>query len=228
VYAYRQTALSRAALGGVYYRGNRYPSLLEHYIFGDNQAGTLMAFDPDAPDSVATIARAKQFGQLGPTSITTSAGGEIYVTVLGSKQRRSGEILRLALEGGEPLEPPAPATPNDASLAISVETKYASVCSRCHGVDGKGEPEIQGTPRPNFTSTAWQAKVSDEYIKRVVALGGAAFGRSPEMPAWGTLFGPRELELLVRKIRRFGALGSSVPARGQPPERAATNRPRGT
>ena len=93
------------------------------------------------------------------------------------------------------------------SAQAQVEQKYTSVCSRCHGLDGKGEPDVEssgGVKRPDFTSPAWQAKVTDEHIARVVTEGGLAVGLSPEMPPWGSFFSEEEKPFLIKKIRSFG------------------------
>ena len=108
------------------------------YLFADNQAGTVHSLDPDSPDSSAqVIARGGQFGQLGITSILSDPGGDIYLTLLGSKERPSGEIVRL-VPAGEAASLGL-ATDAETSPAESVATKFTSVCARCHGVDGRGE-----------------------------------------------------------------------------------------
>lgn len=204
VYYYAQTALARATVGGLVYRGAKYEGLRGLYVFADNQAGTVYSLDPAAPvASVKIIARADQFGQLGITSIVSDAKGDIYLTLLGSKERPSGEIVRLitereasSLDRENTVETP---------LAEKAETTYVAICARCHGVDGRGEPGLElGVPRPDFTSPAWQSQVSDEQVRRIVVDGGAAVGLSPLMPGWGTFFSDEELDLLVRKVRRFG------------------------
>lgn len=206
VYSYEQTALARASMGGVVYRGAKYPQLQGKYLFADNQAGTLHTLDPDDPEMTAqVIAQAGQFGQLGITSLQARADGEIYMTVLGNKERRSGEIVRLVL-------------PDDAAVASSdvagavatddaVETKYVSVCSRCHGLDGKGAAEMdlgeEAMERPDFTTVEWQDRVTDDYLKRVIVEGGDAVGISEQMPAWGDFFDEDELDGLIEKLRAF-------------------------
>ena len=205
IYYYAQTALARAAVGGLVYRGAKYEALQGLYIFADNQAGTVHALDPEAPESSAQIiARGGQFGQLGITSILSDAGGDVYLTLLGSKERPSGEIVRLV--PASEAAALSPDTDTAISPAESVETKFVSICARCHGVDGRGEPHVElGKQRPDFTSPAWQAKVTDPHIRRVVVEGGAAVGLSELMPAWGTFFSEEELDLLVAKLRVFEA-----------------------
>jgi mono/diheme cytochrome c family protein len=79
------------------------------------------------------------------------------------------------------------------------------LCSRCHGVNGKGEAAtpLEGKPT-NFTALEWQKRVSDQHIKNVIIKGGAALGLSRDMPAWQGAFNDAEIELMVKKIRSFG------------------------
>lgn len=96
IYWYEHTALARAAVGGVIYRGDKHGTLRNLYVFADNQAGTVHALDPKQPASSARlIARSDHFGQLGITSILLTPDDEIYLTLLGSKNENSGEIVRL-------------------------------------------------------------------------------------------------------------------------------------
>ena len=212
IYLYEQTALARAAMGGVVYRGEKYPELYGKYLFADNQAGTIHSLDPEDPEVTArVIAQAGQFGQLGITSLQAREDGEIFVTVLGNKERRTGEIVRLVLDDGATMVA-------DASEAVSVDedvdTKYVSVCSRCHGLDGKGAADSDfgedAVERPDFTSAEWQERVTDDYLKRVIVEGGSAVGISEQMPAWDDFFNEEELKLLIKKLREFSNRSGDV------------------
>lgn len=77
---------------------------------------------------------------------------------------------------------------------------YASVCARCHGVDGRGGvPSEDGGPAPrNFTDAAFQMAIGDEQIKTTITQGkGAA------MPAFGSAFDDAQLTELVSVVRSF-------------------------
>jgi cytochrome c553 len=200
IYHYKQTALARASTGGLVYRGAKHAALQGRYVFADNQAGTLHALDPEEPMSTAgIIAQGGQFGQLGITSGDHDAGGDIYVTLLGSKERPTGEILRRV-----PAEDDLADGVTEIAATDDVETKYVSVCSRCHGKDGRGAPEMDlGQERPDFTSSEWQDRVTDDYLRRVIVEGGDAVGISEQMPAWEDFFNEAEMTTLIRKLRAF-------------------------
>lgn len=79
---------------------------------------------------------------------------------------------------------PAPA-PTEAARAEAREI-FGSRCMPCHGPTGGGDgPASAGlTPRPrNFHDAAWQAKVTDEHIEKIIQYGGSAVGLAPMMPA---------------------------------------------
>lgn len=203
-HGYAQTAVDRAVIGGVVYRGERYPDLRGKYVFADNNSGIIRALDPERPDArPVVVARAPFLGQQGITSINVAPDGSLLITALGSKAEASGTILRLARADEAVAVAAAP-----RSALSPAAAKYEAVCARCHGLDGKGEPALdsqQGgmAPRPDFTDPAWQARTRDEQIRRVVLEGGAAVGKSRDMPAWRGFFEDDELDDLVKKIRDF-------------------------
>lgn len=80
---------------------------------------------------------------------------------------------------------PAPAAGPSAADLKQAEELFAGRCTPCHGPQGRGDgPASAGlTPKPrNFTDAAWQGKVTDEHIEKIVLYGGAAVGKSPAMP----------------------------------------------
>jgi len=82
------------------------------------------------------------------------------------------------------------------------EKIFSSVCSRCHGADGKGGIAAGGTTPPrNFCDHAFQASRSDQDLKIVIRKGKGA------MPAFGDLFSDSDLTGLVQKIRSFDPKG---------------------
>lgn len=95
----------------------------------------------------------------------------------------------------------------DASAADPLAAKYSSLCSSCHGVDGKadGAAAAAMNPRPrNFHDKAWQAKVDDNHIAKAIKEGGTAVGLSGTMPPWGAVLSEDEVKGLVAMIRAWG------------------------
>ena len=67
-----------------------------------------------------------------------------------------------------PAKPDAAAEPAKAAAPkVDVTAVFASKCKACHGADGKGKPP----KTPDFTTAAWQAKVSDAQIKKAITEG---------------------------------------------------------
>ena len=86
---------------------------------------------------------------------------------------------------------------------------FASLCVTCHGNQGKGDGPGAAAcdPKPRaFGDPAWQASVTDEHIVKTIVYGGAAVGKSPQMPAQPQLKGKDDvLGQLVAIVRGFGA-----------------------
>jgi mono/diheme cytochrome c family protein len=105
-----------------------------------------------------------------------------------------------------PAAPPAaaPAQPAAVSAAEAEET-FVALCASCHGARGAGNglnaAEVQPPPR-NFQDPDWQRNFDDAYIERIIVEGGAALGKSPDMPAHPELASrPEQVTALRRFIR---------------------------
>ncbi len=64
---------------------------------------------------------------------------------------------------------------------------YKAMCISCHGEkgDGTGAAAAALTPHPsNFTDPANAARLTPEWVYKMVKNGGAANGKSPMMVAW--------------------------------------------
>ena len=86
------------------------------------------------------------------------------------------------------------------ALAIEPATIYAQMCARCHGMDGRGDPEIKKTmPVRDFHDPAFRARASSEEIVRVVMAGKG------QMPAFGQSLTLPKMQALSGHIRRLGA-----------------------
>jgi mono/diheme cytochrome c family protein len=86
------------------------------------------------------------------------------------------------------------------------QAKFEQFCAACHGVNGKadgpGATALNPKPR-NFTDVAWQDKVDDAHIHKIIKEGGAAVGLSPTMPAWGASITDPEIDDVVKYVRHF-------------------------
>lgn len=99
---------------------------------------------------------------------------------------------------------PGPATPNvDKAKEI-----FAQRCVACHGSTGHGDGPASASldPKPRkFADPDWQKQVSDEYIEKIVKLGGAAVGKSAAMPSNPDLNDPQVVAGLRSVVRSFNA-----------------------
>ena len=102
---------------------------------------------------------------------------------------------------------PAQAAPSAVLAPSDPATLFKSKCVVCHGDAGKGDgPGAAAlTPKPRaFRDAAWQAKVSDEDIAKIILEGGPAVGKSPAMPPNPDLKDkPEVVAGLVKLIRNF-------------------------
>jgi len=66
---------------------------------------------------------------------------------------------------------------------------YAKHCAGCHGPTGKGDGPAAAalTPKPtDFTNKAYMAGLKDQYLFDLIQKGGAAVGKSPLIPPFGS------------------------------------------
>jgi mono/diheme cytochrome c family protein len=104
------------------------------------------------------------------------------------------------------------------TLAQEEADIFHNVCARCHGQDGTGgPPDSLGNPGPkNFTDPMFQRSMTDAQIKNAIENGNRA------MPAFGAVFTPAQIDMLVAHVRKFGPASearsaSSSGARVPPP-----------
>jgi len=96
---------------------------------------------------------------------------------------------------------------SEVTLTGYAKEKWQTLCVTCHGDRGAGDgpraAELKVKPR-RFGDAAWQDSVDDAAIRRIIIEGGAAVGKSPDMPANPDLLQQQEaLSLLVKKVRSF-------------------------
>jgi len=100
--------------------------------------------------------------------------------------------------------------PHDARLAAEGKAKFETICSACHGVDGKG---MQVLGAPNLTDDIWlHGQPSVAMIR-----DGIVNGRSGVMPAWEPIIGTDRARLAVAWLLSQGeanAESESGPATG--------------
>lgn len=83
---------------------------------------------------------------------------------------------------------------------------WASKCSACHGVDGRGQTETgRNLKLPDFTTPQWQAKTTDDFIRNRVTKGISEVrdGVKKEMPAFGDELTPEHLDAIVALVRKL-------------------------
>ena len=76
---------------------------------------------------------------------------------------------------------------------------YAQMCARCHGMDGRGDPQIrQQLPVRDFSDPVFQARASNEDIQRVIMAG------KNQMPSFGGMISQPKIQSLSGYVRRLG------------------------
>jgi mono/diheme cytochrome c family protein len=81
---------------------------------------------------------------------------------------------------------------------------YETYCTSCHGMSGKGDGPAAVSLRPkpkNLTDAAYMSSLNDQYLYDVIAKGGAAVGKSPFMPGWGTTLSDEDIADIISYIR---------------------------
>ena len=79
---------------------------------------------------------------------------------------------------------------------------FSTRCAACHGPQGRGDGAASASlsPKPaNFTDGAWQSKVTDEHIEKIIQFGGSAVGKSPSMPGNPDLTGKADVVTGLRE-----------------------------
>ena len=110
-------------------------------------------------------------------------------------------------KGGAQTGPGAPGAPSAAAVA-EAQNLFTNRCTPCHGQTGGGDGPASASLNPhprNFHDKTWQGSVNDEHIQKIIQYGGAAVGKSPNMPANPDLQSkPQVVSELAKKVRSFG------------------------
>ena len=91
---------------------------------------------------------------------------------------------------------------------------YATYCSNCHGVSGKGDGlAAKSLPvKPaDHTDGKFMSQLSDKYLHDIISKGGSGVGKSPFMPAWGSLLKDQQIHDLTSYMRSLSIPPTQAP-----------------
>ncbi len=108
-------------------------------------------------------------------------------------------------EAGKPAD--AAAKPADAAAAPAagatdpaIKALFNKKCAMCHGEDGKAQTKMgQKHKIDSFVDAAWQAKESDEEIRKAISDGVP----DTKMKAWKSKLSAAEIDGLAKYVRTF-------------------------
>lgn len=86
------------------------------------------------------------------------------------------------------------------------ETTFKTLCVPCHGEkgDGTGPAGAALDPKPtNFTDPANAARLTDEWVYKMVKDGGAANGKSPLMISWAAALNDGQIRDVAAYVLKF-------------------------
>jgi mono/diheme cytochrome c family protein len=80
---------------------------------------------------------------------------------------------------------------------------YKEYCAQCHGLTGKGDgPAASGIePKPAIHANIAFDQLSAEYLYNMVNYGGAAMGKSANMPYWGLTIGQQGVADVIAYLK---------------------------
>lgn len=84
---------------------------------------------------------------------------------------------------------------------------FAQNCASCHGPTGKGDAPAAAAlnPKPkDLTDKAYMAGLKDQYLFDLVKKGGAAVGKSPLIPPFGSKLKDGDIRDVIAFIRSLG------------------------
>jgi cytochrome c oxidase cbb3-type subunit 3 len=87
----------------------------------------------------------------------------------------------------------------DAEKAAAGKTRFETVCSACHGLDGKGNPLLGA---PNLTDDIWLYGGDAATLHDTIMIG-----RMGQMPAFGEKLGEQRVRLLAAYVMRLSGGG---------------------
>jgi mono/diheme cytochrome c family protein len=121
--------------------------------------------------------------------------------VRGSRNLFAASVLALAATAGCTAA-------DDAGTAVPIDPAviYAQNCARCHGADGRGDPELKKTlPVKDFSDPVFLAKAqTDELVRTIMAGKG-------QMPSFGASLSLPKMQSLSGYVRRLGRTPTARP-----------------
>jgi cytochrome c oxidase cbb3-type subunit 3 len=85
----------------------------------------------------------------------------------------------------------------DATKAAAGQVHFQTLCSACHGMDGKGNPLLGA---PDLTDEIWLYGGDAATLKQTLM-----YGRNGQMPAWGDKLGEQRVKLLAAYATKLSA-----------------------
>jgi cytochrome c oxidase cbb3-type subunit 3 len=85
----------------------------------------------------------------------------------------------------------------DAGKAAAGKTHFETMCSACHGPEGKGNPMMGA---PNLTDDTWLYGGDEATLRETIGKG-----RNGQMPAFGEKLGPERVRLLAAYATKLAA-----------------------
>jgi len=133
--------------------------------------------------------------------------GLLIGLIIGGSGCTSKDTAPAEPKAAEPAPAPAPAPAAEPAVDPAAEAQgiFKDRCTVCHGVTGKGDGDGSAAldPKPrDFTSTEWQASVTDDHLTKIIVYGGLAVGKAATMPPNPDLDAkPEVVAELVKLIR---------------------------
>jgi mono/diheme cytochrome c family protein len=96
---------------------------------------------------------------------------------------------------------------------------FYTYCVWCHADSTPAGPSNRAnvTPTPPLMNDGAKFNgLSDEFMRNIITLGGAAMGKSPMMPAWGRTLSQEEIQAVIAFARAVAQPPYQRPARPGP------------
>ncbi|MGE5306546.1 MAG: c-type cytochrome [Alphaproteobacteria bacterium] len=91
-----------------------------------------------------------------------------------------------------------------AGDAAKGKTLFTKSCAGCHGETGKanGSASAALNPKPqDLSNKAYNKKLDDAFLHNIITKGGAAVGKAPMMPPFGSQLKEQDVNDVIAYIR---------------------------